>query len=280
MALLDLHEPATVAPWAPLAGVALLDQLRGDRRTRRSVEPAFATRVRGELSDRCGELLGGHDGAPIVLDRRSIALGRRDEGRGREVGLELLRSCCSRLCFGLGVLGEWSEAPFDDAVEILRTSPRRRDLVLAIDALTPDATAELRADVTRDVANLAARWPSLNPAWMPRTAVAMAADVDGGRVRLRGTADLVVGIPHPTLASLCLVSLRTAPLTAVHLAETRALALVETVRRGVPPFRIATYSTVTGELAAEDVSEALLTESLDLAVAAVAQAVEVPTCIA
>ncbi|MEI6700845.1 MAG: hypothetical protein WCL38_03710, partial [Actinomycetota bacterium] len=75
---------------------------------------------------------------------------------------------------------------------------------------------------------------------------------------LRGWADLLIGAPRHDVASVCLVSIRSTPLHPLHREELHFTALVETLRSGVPPFRLATYSTLTGEVAAEPVTDELL----------------------
>ena len=273
-----LHEtptPKTCAPWQPLAGAALLDALRGGRSSRPSVEGAFALRVRGELSDRCGELLGTSDVAPLTLDRGTVARGYRLSERG-DLSVELLRHIFTSTIFQIQVHAGPSADAIEDAKAVLEADPSRRPLLEYLATLAPAVRRELRDAISSDARHLAERWPSLNPMWLPRTGVSMAVDLDGGRVRLRGTCDLMVGIPNRSSASVCMVSLKTTPLTSFHRDEARYLALVETARCGVPPFRIATYSTATGELHAEYVTEALLKDAMEHTLAAVTAPAGVP----
>jgi len=274
-----LHEtptPKTCAPWQPLAGAALLDALRGGRSIRPSVEGAFALRVRGELSDRCGELLGTSDVAPLTLDRGTVARGYR-LGERADLSVELLRHIFTSTIFQLQVHAGPAADPIEDAKAVLEADPSRRPLLEYLATLAPAVRRELRDAISSDARHLAERWPSLNPMWLPRTGVSMAVDLDGGRVRLRGTCDLMVGIPNRSSASVCMVSIKTAPLSPFHRDEARFLALVETARSGVPPFRVATYSTTTGELHAEYVTEALLKAAMEQTLAAVTAPAGVPT---
>jgi hypothetical protein len=105
---------------------------------------------------------------------------------------------------------------------------------------------------------------------MPRTAVSLATSLHGGAVTLRGVVDLVIGVPQRDRPSLCFVSIRSTPLHTSHRDELRFLGLIETLRSGVPPFRLATYSTLTGEIQAEYVTEDLLRTAVDATISAIA----------
>ena len=90
---------------------------------------------------------------------------------------------------------------------------------------------------------------------MPRTDDRVAIPLAGGRVVLHGMFDLLVGLPQPGTASLC-------ALGPVH-GRTRGrgrrslhyLALLETLRSGTPPFRLALLESATGRYGVEDVRE-------------------------
>ena len=88
-----------------------------------------------------------------------------------------------------------------------------------------------------------------------RTADRIAIPLAGGRVTLRAVADLLVGVPRPDQATLCALGLSTGGAWA---AERRALhyvALLEALRSGNPPFRVALLESETGRFRVEDVRE-------------------------
>jgi hypothetical protein len=90
---------------------------------------------------------------------------------------------------------------------------------------------------------------------MPRTDDRVAIPLAGGRVVLHGVFDLLVGLPHPGEASLCALGLTTGRPWAWERRSLHFLALLETLRSGTPPFRLALIESATGRYGVEDVRE-------------------------
>jgi len=84
----------------------------------------------------------------------------------------------------------------------------------------------------------------------------------GGRVVMNGVVDLAFGGPAGERASVCVVELKSGRRRVEHRGDLHFYALLETLRSGAPPFRIATYYTRTGELDVEAVSEDVLVDAL------------------
>jgi hypothetical protein len=77
----------------------------------------------------------------------------------------------------------------------------------------------------------------------------------GGRVVLCGVFDLLVGAPIPGTATLCAVGLTTGGRWAQARMALHYLALLETLRSGTPPFRVALLHSALGRYGVEDVLE-------------------------
>jgi hypothetical protein len=77
----------------------------------------------------------------------------------------------------------------------------------------------------------------------------------GGRVVLHGVFDLLVGLPQPGTASLCALGLSTSAPWAHERRSLHYLALLETLRSGTPPFRLALLESASGRYGVEDVRE-------------------------
>jgi hypothetical protein len=76
---------------------------------------------------------------------------------------------------------------------------------------------------------------------------------------LNGKVDLSLGhAPRGTTANKVLVDLKTGGFSPNHQDDLRFYALIETVRLGTPPRRLATYYLDSGQFRVEDVTEALL----------------------
>ena len=104
-------------------------------------------------------------------------------------------------------------------------------------------------------ANLRGHVPRFAPGWMPRTDDRVATPLAGGRVVLHGVFDLLVGLPQPGTASLCALGLSTGGPWAWQRRSLHYLALLETLRSGTPPFRLALLESATGRCGVEDVRE-------------------------
>ncbi len=126
-------------------------------------------------------------------------------------------------------------------------------LVSEVRALAPLDRTVLAEALAVHAQNLVALVPRLAPAWMPRTDDRVAVPLAGGRIVLHGRFDLVVGVPHPATASLCALGLSTGDAWPRERRILHYLALLETVRNGTPPFRIALLESASGRSGVEDV---------------------------
>jgi hypothetical protein len=103
----------------------------------------------------------------------------------------------------------------------------------------------------------------LCPAWYPRTRERISIPLCGGRILLDGVVDLVMGAQAADEATVCIVQIYTSPRDVQALrADLHFHALLETLRAGASPYRVASYSTGTGELYVEPVDEHLLVGAL------------------
>ena len=113
--------------------------------------------------------------------------------------------------------------------------------------------AELRSDVNNLVSDFLDQWPPLKPSWRPTTEARLKAELCKGKVVLSGRVDLALGAPAGTEAGRVFVELKSGAARAQHLDDLRLYALLETLRIGVPPRRLAVHSLDTGALVVVDV---------------------------
>ena len=114
--------------------------------------------------------------------------------------------------------------------------------------------ADLRAGANDVVSKFLECWPPLKAAWIPRTEMRIGADLCEGRVVMRGKVDLVLGHSRGDEARALVVDLKTGGAYPSHLDDLRFYALVQTLRIGVPPFRVASYYLDTATFHVEDVT--------------------------
>jgi RecB family exonuclease len=240
-----------------------------------------------ELRARLEEGIG-----PLVADRQPeqpLYLAKRR--------LAQVHACEGWLVADRGTPFAWSVAAArgtvaHKAVELavtLRGNPSPLDLVeLAIDRLidsrdrgvsswlldAPAAdVAEVRGAAADWIAKFQDTFPTLRRAWRPRVESALTVDLCGGRVILRGRVDLALGRAVGTTARVLIVDFKTGLPQPVHAEDLRFYALLEAIRVGVPPYRLATFSLDSGSWVAEDIDEAVLASAVRRTIDATAKLV-------
>lgn len=97
-------------------------------------------------------------------------------------------------------------------------------------------------------------WPPIQRSWRPRVESAVGAPLCGGRIELRGRVDLALGSPEGNRANVFIVDFKTGRENDHHIQDARFYALIETLARGTPPYRVATYYLDSGTYRSEDVT--------------------------
>ena len=145
----------------------------------------------------------------------------------------------------------------DDALERLSGDPNVRiaDYLLG---LTDAERADLRSDVSEIVGSFLELWPPLERGWRPQTESPRRAELFDGMVILSGKLDLTLGAPDGLRAGRVVVDLKTGNRHAGHVDELRFYALLDTLRSGVPPFRLVRYYLDAGDLVTEEVTSDVL----------------------
>lgn len=264
-AVVPIRSGADVPEWMPLAGTALLDRLRHTGRPRLRPDPTLVARLRGWLEQAAGPGLAGQ---PLVVTRdrltqaltcESHAVDSHVAPRPPTVALAcgVLMGALFRQLVTVGAIDD----PMADGLAALSVDDRQGDLVSWIAQLAAAERDELAREVERQAEGLRRRWPSLEPAWLPRTHQSLRAGLAGGAVELSARVDLAIGRPLPHKASVALVEVKSGARRPEHRDDRHFDALVEAVRSPAPPFVVATYYTRTGELDVDPVSPELLVES-------------------
>jgi hypothetical protein len=110
----------------------------------------------------------------------------------------------------------------------------------------PVERAELRAEANDRVAKFLECFPPLRSAWRPVTESAVRVELFEGRVVLQGRVDLTLGHAQGSTARKVLIDLKTGGFSPSHVDDLRFYALLETLRIGTPPIRVATYYLDSG----------------------------------
>jgi hypothetical protein len=122
----------------------------------------------------------------------------------------------------------------------------------------PGELADLRADATEAVTKFEESFPPLQAGWRPRVDTPIRHELHDATITLSAQPDLALGRAEGHEARVLIVDLKTGLRYQTHADDVRFYALVETLRLGVPPFRIATFYLDTARWDCEDVTEDLL----------------------
>ena len=118
--------------------------------------------------------------------------------------------------------------------------------------------AELRAESNERLTKFLECWPRLSPRWRPVVESRVRYDLFNERVTLQGKVDLQLGQPEGTMAGKVLIDFKTGRFSPTHLEDLRFYSLIETLRIGTPPRRVASYYLDQGRFVHEDVTVAHL----------------------
>jgi hypothetical protein len=239
------------------------DVLRGDRRRRPPADRRIAGGLRAELDDAIYELARRHPRTDALTIRPGDV---RGVAAGDPSPYPRLRGALVHELLRLGVAGLRTTDHFADAVAAWRSEHGDAAALAHLDA---DELARLASEVTAHGVTLERRLGEIAPSWRPRTNVAAIQRLAGGAVIARDLIDLVVGTHNADAASIALFDLTTGALSTEHERVLRYHALIETLRSQVAPLRVATLSSLTGDVWSIDVDRGLLRRALDELIATI-----------
>lgn len=232
--------------------------------------------LRAWLEDGVAAVAGGRaaDRTPMVVTGRRLSCHPVPDATRRPEavqGPQVLGALVAVL-FRQTVVAGSGDDPLDDALAGLDAEPGGHELSALVTAMPASMVPALLGELGRATAHLARDWAAVPAAWLARTNDPVNVPLGGGRVVLTGTFDLVLGAPSDGTASVCLVDVCSGARRSGDRTLRHYHALLETLRSGAPPFRVATYYTRDGSMVAEEVDDALLSAMIDPVVAAVAEA--------
>ncbi len=236
----------------------ILALLREGSGSRPRFDPGLAGGLRAWLEDAAALVVRarGEEAPALHLGPRHLfgAMGG-GAGGGDALSMAAVTASLVHALFRQIVITGAVDDPFGDAVAALRVDPAQAAVVRRIEGLTSEDRRGLAVDVAAHAGRLRGLMPPLHPGWMPRTGDRIALPLAGGRVVVHGTFDLLIGAPTPGAASLCAVGLTTTGPWDHARRKLHLLALLETLRSGSPPFRLALLDSGAGRYGVEDVAE-------------------------
>ncbi len=255
----------------PPEGADLLRRLRGPGTSRPAVDPGLAGGLRDWLEDGLAEVAAevAPGGVPVRVTKEALTgvltceahlVARRVAPR--VISEELARGSLVDALFRQWVTTGRLEDPWSDALGAVGVGGDTDGIAAFVETLPAERRQALAEEIAEHASGIVARWPVPSPMWLPRTQERVVVPLVGGRVVMSGVVDLAFGGPAGERASVCVVELKSGRRRIEHRGDLHFYALLETLRSGAPPFRIATYYTRTGELDVEAVSEDVLLSAL------------------
>lgn len=130
--------------------------------------------------------------------------------------------------------------------------------------LSAEEQAELTVAATDYVIKYREMFPVFHDAWWPNAEASTATIIGKSkRVLLRGKIDLKLGTATGERSNTILIDWKTGHPSFTDFADLRFYALLETLRTGVPPFRLANTYLNAGQISYETVSEETLWTTVD-----------------
>jgi hypothetical protein len=239
------------------------------------VDPGLAGGLRAWLEDGAADAVADRplDVPPVVIGRRSLAPVDPNPGQPADETLALLRRPLVRALFRQIVVTGRVGDPLSDALDAVSCVNRTAGITTAVDGLPASDRRRLRQEVAAHARTILRDWGPVPESWLPRTSDRVAVPLAGGRAVLAGCIDLVLGSPPAERGSVCLVDLRTGVRHPEDTVARHFHALLETIRTGAAPFRIATYYSATGELDVEEASDDALAQAVRRTVQALSRRV-------
>jgi CRISPR/Cas system-associated exonuclease Cas4 (RecB family) len=137
---------------------------------------------------------------------------------------------------------------------LARLTEKDSSLGAWLQGVTEYDRAELKGEAVDRVNKFLECWPKLKAVWRPVLESSMRVDLCDERISLRGKVDLTLGMASGTAAGKVLVDLKTGAFSTDHLHDLRFYALLETLRLGVPPRRVASYYLDAGRFVPADIT--------------------------
>ncbi|HXQ61397.1 MAG TPA: hypothetical protein VN796_03635 [Acidimicrobiales bacterium] len=267
--------PAPADAFRPPEGEDLLRRLRGPATDRPEVDPGLAGGLRDWLEDGLADVGAGSTDAPAeagpvrvtketltgVLLCEAHLVARRSSPR--VVTEELARGSLVDALFRQWVTTGRLDDPWSEALDAVGVDRDGDPVAAFVGELADERRRALAEEITEQAAGIVRRWPVPSPGWLARTQERVVVPLVGGRVVMSGVVDLAFGGPAGARASVCVVEIKSGRRRVEHRADLHFYALLETLRSGAPPFRIATYYTRTGELDVEPVTDDVLVGAVE-----------------
>lgn len=258
----------------------VVDELMAAGRERPVFDANLPVWLRDRLEEQLGPIVEPLGVGELAVGKRALSQVHACEGHylaetadGFAWSTATARGTVAHKAIELSVFLAGDPSPLDlvdAAIERLEGDDDGWGPALFLKEASPVERAELRSAANEMVAKFLDSWPPIDRRWRPCLEAAVRIDLCDDRVVLRSRADLMLGRAQGTRAGRLIVDFKSGRPYPGHLDDLRYYALLDTLRSGVPPFRVASYYLDSGTFHAEDVTD----DTLQVAVMRVVAGVE------
>ncbi len=245
----------------------VIDQLGSNPDERPEFDRDLRHHLRVELSDALQPVVDRlPDGEDLNLSKHGLSQVHgcevrflEEDGAPFEVSVPIARGSVVHKAVELSVHWPGEPNPLDLVDEALaRLTESDHWLADWLQTCSDADRAELRGESNALVVKFLECWPRLKAGWRPATEQSYRADLCDDRVHLRGKIDLALGRTVGQRAGKVIVDFKSGGFNPTHYDDLRFYALLDTLRLGTPPRRLASYYLDSASMRAEDVTVALL----------------------
>ncbi len=239
---------------------SMLELLRGAPEDRSTFDPACRDDLQRELDEALA-----HIGKPLKLAKHPLSQIHQCEGKFVADDpfawtTRNARGTIAHKAFELSVGGAKRVTPsalFDMTLNTICSGSDNPYLVAFIHEMDDGQRAELRVAVVDLIIKYFEMFPHIPDAWIPHAEATTAVTINR-KIVLRGKIDLKLGSPQGNKAASLIIDFKTGAPSFTDHEDLRFYALIETLRTGTPPFKVASVYLDAGRADEEPVTEAIL----------------------
>lgn len=244
----------------------MVDELLAFGAPRPRFPPALAESLRRRMEEALAPVADGLDGA-LRVGKHDISSVHTCEAYFRAEKNSFAwaprnaRGSVAHRALRLSISARGDPAPLDlvdMAIDAYVAEDERDGLGRYLQSAPAAELAELRASANDVVVGFLECFPPLLREWRPRTDTPILVQLCGERISLRGRPDLAFGQARGDEAGVLIVDLKTGWSYPHHLDDLRFYALLQTLKTGVPPYRVASYYLDSATFHLEEVTAATL----------------------
>ena len=251
------------------AQTEVLERIRPPRDERRAWPRHLRAELKGRIEDELGPVVAELDETLWVskFGLTSVSGCERSfvESPPFEWSVPTARGTVVHKSIELSIHRRGEPTPFElveDAMSLLEADDRDRGVGEWLRHTDDTVRTELVGEATTHVSSFFDGFPPIGRSWRPTCESPRRVELCDDRLVLSGRFDLTLGLPDGDTSGRVVIDLKTGSPRPQHREELRYYALLEALKIGVPPARVASFYLDSGRVDFEDVDDGVLEAAL------------------